>query len=489
MKMKKTPLLVLLVSSACVAGFVAALRTGVMPLGVRGEWEWLRVPFAPGVYDLALAGVGVVAYSSFAYAGFRALERKATLLREVIAVASLAVVAVMIQAVAQTGAPVGYGLEKWATLAHKGSSGYFTLAKTEVRGIAKFLARYPVWIQDQDALHIGTHPPGLIVAEYGLLRYLEGSPDLARFIDDHLPQTVSMTFRLSVVDHPLSLNDRATLAATGLLTLLACSLTVIPLYGLARASLPATTAWSAAALWPLLPSAILFQPTADTAFPLLSTSALALATLAVRQTPERGRWPAFAAGLILAIGMQLSLVFLAIGLIIAIVVTSSRERTVVDKGVLLAAIGVGFLAFTMPVWLATRANPFAIWWANQRNHARFYVENPRSYLPWVVANPIELAVAIGLPSTLWLILGACKPREFPRSALATLAVLSFLTLTGRNLSEVGRLWLPMMPALLVASASGLTGFGGRGKSLAATVGLIGAQTLALEATIQVVSPV
>jgi hypothetical protein len=489
MKMKKTPLLVLLLSSACVVGFVAAVRAGVVPLGVRGEWEWLRVPFRPGGYDLALAGVGVACYVTFAYGAFRALERKAALTREVVAVASLAVMAVIIQVVVQTGAPVGYGLEKWVTLSQKGSSGYFTLAKTEVRGIARFLARYPTWIQDQDALHIGTHPPGLIVAEYGLLRYLEGSPDLARFIDNHLPRMVALTFRLAAGDRPLSLNDRATIAATGMLTLLACSLTVVPLYCLARSSLPPTTAWSAAAIWPLMPSAILFQPTADTAFPLLSTSALALTAIATRQTCDRGRWPAFASGLILAIGMQFSLVFLAIGLIVAVVVVTSRERTVVEKGVLLAAIGVGFLAFTIPVWLATRANPFAIWWANQRNHARFYVENPRSYLHWVIANPIELAVAIGLPSALWLIVGAFKPRDFPRTTLATLAVLAFLTLSGRNLSEVARLWLPMMPPLFVGSAYGITSLRGGSKTFAATLGLVGAQTLALQATIQVVSPV
>jgi hypothetical protein len=182
-------------------------------------------------------------------------------------------------------------------------------------------------------------------------------------------------------------------------------------------------------------------------------------------------------------------VFLAVGLIAALIVVSKTERSLLEKAVVLAAIGIGFLAFTLPFWAVSRANPFAIWWANQQNHARFYVEYPRRYLAWVVANPIELAVALGLPAMGWLILGAFKPREFPRVTVVTLAVLALLTLSGRSLSEVARLWLPMMPALLVGSGFSMGAFGGGPKTLAATVGLVGAQTLALQATIQVVYPV
>ena len=54
----------------------------------------------------------------------------------------------------------------------------------------------------------------------------------------------------------------------------------MPLYLLARAAMPAPSAWAAAALWPLAPAANLFQPVADTTYPLLSTMAWALAAWA-----------------------------------------------------------------------------------------------------------------------------------------------------------------------------------------------------------------
>src|SRR5262249_57005354 len=86
----------------------------------------------------------------------------------------------------------------------------------------------------------------------------------------------------------LTLTDRPPLVAAGALTLLGCAATVAPLYLLARATLPARSAWAAAALWPLVPSAVLFQPTADTAYPLLSTTAFALAAWAVRSPGRPG---------------------------------------------------------------------------------------------------------------------------------------------------------------------------------------------------------
>jgi hypothetical protein len=106
-----------------------------------------------------------------------------------------------------------------------------------------------------------------------------------------------------------------------------------------------------------------------------------------------------------------------------------------------------------------------------------------------VANPVELAVGLGLPSAVWALSALRWPREVPRVSVSALAVLAVLTVSGRNLGEVGRLWLPLMPALLVASGFALGRWNGGPKTLAATVALVALQTLALQAIIQVVYPV
>jgi hypothetical protein len=489
--MRKALVTILAVAAALVALFGLTLRAGVCPLGVRGEWEWLRLPIGPTAIQAVLAASAVAAYAVFAGLVCSVLKTRATAVREALAVAALLVASVAVQAAAQSGAPVGYGLAKWVVALHqKGSSGYFTVAKTQVRDPWRFLADYPEWIRHQDALHIGTHPPGLVVLESALLRAMEQSPRSARFVEDHVPDSVAIAFRLFGHDNPMSPADRATLALTGFLTLLACGATVVPLYALARAGLPALSAWPTAALWPLVPSAILFQPAADTAFPLLSTTALALAAHAGGRGPALLRRPAAVlAGVVLGLGMQFTLAFLPVGLIVAAVLMADREVPWRDRVISFLATGVGFLGLTALVWAATGANPFAVWWWNQRNHARFYVEYPRSYRAWVVANPVELLVALGLPASVWMIAASAWPREVPRVSVATAAVLAFLTLSGRNLSEVARLWIPFMPALLVAAGFAMGRLGAGPRSLAATIGLVGAQTLVLEATIQVVYPV
>ena len=488
--MRIIPLVIVLTQTVLVAGLGVALRRGSWPLGVRGEWEWLRLPVGPTALDLLTAAAGVASYAAFAWAGMRLLGGRPSPRREVLGVMGLVVAAVAAQVVVPGGAPHGYGLAKWAVaLPNKFATGYYTVARYQMGDLRAFLADYPEWIQHQDSIHIGTHPPGLFVAEALLLRAMEARPDAARWVNQHLPQSVADGFRAVSGFDPLPLADRAALALTGALTLLACAATVAPLYLLARASFPAREAWASAALWPLVPSAILFQPVADTAFPFFSTTALALAAHAARRGLGAGFALAAAAGLILALGMQFTLAFLPVGLAVVLVLVAAAGLSTSRRALLAGATALGFLALTAAVWCMTRANPFLIWWWNQKNHARFYVEYPRSYGAWIVANPVELTVALGFPVAVWGAAGfLARARSVPPAAWSVLAVLAVLNLSGRNLSEVARLWLPLMPPLLTVAGLGLTRFGGP-PSLAATAVLLGAQTIVLQATIQVVYPV
>ncbi len=202
-------------------------------------------------------------------------------------------------------------------------------------------------------------------------------------------------------------------------------------------------------------------------------------------------------GVVLGVGMQLTLAFLAVGLIVALVLfvagsgpsppqssLSWRRRLV-----LLLAVGAGFLAVTLGLWALSGANPFVIWWWNQANHARFYDEYPRTYRSWVLMNPVELAVGVGLPVFVWALVGLATGRRAPAVSWATVATMAALTLGGRNLSEVGRLWLPIMPPLLIAAAVGMARLRITRKIFILTVVLLGLQTLILQAAIQVVYPI
>jgi len=491
--------LILMLQAALVVLLATAVGARLVPLGVPGEWEWLRVQFSPPPEGVVLAVAGVVAYAGFVALGLRGVALKRSRRSAAAWLTGLMLAAVAVQAIVPMGAAPGYDLAKWAAVNYlPGSAGYFQVARKQaVRDPWRFLAEYPRWIRAQDSLHIGTHPPGLIAVQCLLMRVMERSPNLTLFLLDHMPGTVEQGFReFGRRDpQPLSPGERATLYATALLTFVACAGTVVPLYLLARVALPAPAAWAAAALWPLAPAANLFQPVADTAYPLLSTSALALAAWAAHFQRGVGRPTivgtslAIASGVVMAVGMSFTLAFLPVGAIVALVVVLNPSITWRMRAALLLATGAGFLALLAAGWAATGADPFEIARWNLRHHARFYDEYPRTYRLWLFLNPVELVIALGLPSAVWCVVGLFAPRTVPRSAWATLLVLVLVNLTGRNMGEVARLWMLFMPPLLVAAGHGCSRLGPRPAALAASAVLLGLQTLALQSMIQVVYPV
>jgi hypothetical protein len=478
-----------IVPAALVAALAPWLMSRGYPLGVRGEWEWLRLPHGPAGIDVALAATAVLAYAAAAALGFRFLSTgRGGVAREATALAGLLPAAVLIQAILPTGAPREYGLARWPIVTYlPASTGYYTIARHQIGDPGSFLRDYPEWIRRQDSLHVGTHPPGLFLVEHALIRTLAARPKLARAVNDHLPESIRAGF--AAIAEPLPPADRAALGLSGVLTMLACAATVVPLYVLARASLPPPAAWAAAVVWPLVPAAILFQPVPDIAYPLLSTTAFALAAHAGRASLPWGLALAAASGVVLAVGMAFTLAFLAAGLVVGLVLATAPGTSVRRGLALVAATGAGFLVPTLASWQMTGASPFAIWWWNQQNHARFYREYHRTYRLWVLINPVELAMALGIPAAFWAVVGLAHVRSAPRVAWATLALLTLLTLSGRSLSEVARLWLPFLPPLLAAAGHGLARLGAGPATLAATVATLGAETLLLEGTIQVVYPI
>jgi hypothetical protein len=460
------------------------LRTRALPLGWPGEWTWERlgVNVAPNPLGWVVGALVIAAYALIVTALARWVgageSRSAGR-----ALALLAVLALVVQAVLQECAPDGYGLSKWPIALHSaGANGYFTLARGPLMADTHaFLKAYPAWIKQQDALHIGTHPPGLLLAWRGVIDLARAHPALAQAIVDCAPPSVSAGFALIARHSPLTTADKAAIVTVGAATLALCALAIVPIYALSRqARLGRSEALAAAALWPLVPAAILFQPTADTAYPTLAASALALAA-------SRRRGAPILAGACLALALQLSLAFLAVGLLIAIAILTDPARTLRDRGATLVAIALGFLLVTAAIWAFSQANPLVIWWHNAANHRRFYDQFPRSFWVWNLLNPIEFAVALGVPVVAAAI-AALPNHSGARLAWITCAILLILQLSGRNLSEVARLWLPFMPMFLPAAAAGLHRLGGRAAVLAATISLLGAQSLISQALIQVVYP-
>ena len=406
----------------------------------------------------------MAAYAAFAALGLRALSAKRSYMFELASVIGLFFASLCIQVIVPMGAPAGYDLTKWASVNYlPGSSGYFQIARQNASPDPwKFLADYPDWIRTQDVFHIGTHPPGLIVAQCLLLRAMDQNPGLRNALFDHMPPSVNAGFRVfgNPAAKPLTRAEQAALYATALITLLACAGTVIPLYWLARAALPAHTSWVAAVLWPLAPCANLFQPVADTAYPLLSTTALALAVWSVRSTyaPRDSPFRQAAARNRVGNGHGIRYVLHA-----GIPSHRSDRGTRRDRKHVHVAQDASARAPRHRCRLlrgpcrrmaALGANPFIIGSWNLKHHAEFYVEYPRGYWRWLWVNPVEMTIAIGIPTVVWCSLGYRDWRNVPLSSWSTLLVLTLVNLTGRNMGEVARLWMLFIPPLLLAAGVG-----------------------------------
>jgi methylthioxylose transferase len=191
----------------------------------------------------------------------------------------------------------------------------------------------------------------------------------------------------------------------------------------------------------------------------------------------------------MAVGMFFTLAFLPVGLIVALVVCGDRNVSWRWRTLLIGAIGSGFLLLLCYGWAVTGANPLVIGWWNLHHHARFYDEYPRTYRLWLVINPLELAIALGIPSVIWCVAAVREPLGLPISVWSTVLVLALANLIGRNMGEVARLWLLYMPPLLVGAGYGFARGESRMAAVVVSIALLGIQTLALQSMIQVVYPV
>lgn len=484
---KRIALWVIATPLALTLALAWGIRNRLFPLGVPGEWEWSRLrtqaPVRP--FDIAVALMAPAAYGLFVGFGAHALARRPLRrIREAAMVALLFLSAVILQWIEIESAPYGYGLSRWPIgLGSMGAGGYYRFARTVVRDGSSFLEDYPRWIIDQDDLHIGTHPPGLFVLHHAVERFARSHPRFSASLAGHAPESIKDGFRAFQGKYGWEVPDLAAFMLIGAGTMLACCGTLVFVYLLARAETDAVTAWASAALWPLAPAAILFQPTADTAYPCLATAALAATAWSIRS--DRGRLAlAFAAGLALALGMFFTLAFLPVGFIAGLMHVLRREKRLER----LAATALGFLIPVLLFWAVTGANPFLIWKWNLVHHSGFYKRFHRTYAMWVWVNAAELACAVSLPIAIWLSAALFRPPLPPKSTLATLATLVILDLSGRNLSEVGRLWLPFMPPLLIGAATFLARVRPAPVAIACAAAVVGVETALLEQLIQVIYP-
>ena len=474
----RTSLLLLI---GIVAGLVATyllLWQSDIPLGVEGEWTWNRSALsADAIWLIVVAGCWA---GSYVAAVAWLLPRIGRSVRWTAGGLCFLTVGGFIALWAMDSTsqwpvtsanPVGdrADLKRAWTLYYDGTSGYFTKAAGSRQSTSDFLAEYEAEMAKRDYLHIGTHPPGLILLHRGLLSICRSSPGISRAVLSTQSQSVRETLTFlerSTKAKPLAESKRAALWLAVLLTYGTAALTVVPLFLLVRGEFGARVAWMTASFWPLVPALAIFLPKSDALFPFIGMLFLWCwrASLRRRSIPL-----AVVAGLVMWCGLMLSLALLPIALF-AVVLTcwetfgrpgdNPDSQTDLRGSIVMAVVAIAtFAMITILFSLLLDANLPAIWRWNFENHARFYEFNERTYGFWLPVNVLELTLAVGWPMALLAGVriaaifrrGECR-QQLSGSVAAGSIVILMLWLSGKNMGEAGRLWLFLTPWLLWMTA-------------------------------------
>ncbi|HYU42409.1 MAG TPA: hypothetical protein VEQ84_09665 [Vicinamibacteria bacterium] len=450
------------------AGFLLSASGDRLPW-LRGpapyppEWQWpLREGVVSGPLWPALVAVlailALLALSGTAWAR----SRPARAQRVLLALASVLGLALPLALVALE--PDGVLPTIFGRVAYRTATSYYTVALSpEAADPLEFLRRHDELLPTfrKGAKHAATHPPGPVLVYRGLIALCDHAPGLTRAVLklSGLLETNPLRAR---PEHAAS--SRAAAVLGGVLILLACVLTAWPVAALARGvgCGPLASA-RLGLLWTLLPGPVLLLPQFDQALALpVAASAAALASALRAERPRRGAVWAIASGLAGGLAVALSYgapAFLALGgvAVLAASVAGGVKLTRALRWCALAAL-VTAGVFAAPALVGH--HPIASARAALRIHREFFTQ-PRDYAVWLVFDPLDLAVFIGLPVAVSLVFaavrsarrGIARARLQPDEAfrLGALAALLVLLVSGQTRGEVGRIWIPVMPVLLVAA--------------------------------------
>ncbi len=466
----------LLILFSAVIG-AALLLAPWPPLGVAGEWVWPRNALPADVVEALdrviwplICGSVIVA---FCVTGLRRINKVGNLQRGLLLLGLTGLSFLWLNAVRQAAPSPHRELRPIWILYDKYASGYFYEAAFNVTSTRQMLADYESRLAKGDVLHEGTHPPGLLLLNRGLLTLTAQYPVVVRFSEALQDRESVRMFRdvetAGMIARPLSKSEFAALHLSSLLSTLFAAMTVIPVFGLTSRLTDSTTAWRAAALMITVPTIGIFVPRSDVLY-TCSGMILAWVTVAAILTERRRmRWLlAILSGFILAGCLLLSLAHVPVLVMLTLFAASFGLMGIKDRcgrtleTALVAAVSFGITCEAWQHW--TDCNLFKVWRLNLENHAGFYAQSVRTWSAWFAVSPLELAMAVGLPLAAIAIvtlvqamnsIRVSNPKSVTNGRLFALAcALTWicLWLSGKNMGEAARLWCFLTPWCAIIAA-------------------------------------
>ncbi len=301
-------------------------------------------------------------------------------------------------------------------------------------------------------VHLPVHPPGAILYLWLWEKFFELFPTLAH--------AVAHSFRAyNCADLAfVTLPDAKIAAAFGqMIITLFSGLTIFPLYAWGRRLRDAQTGWRAVLLFSFIPASSLFTMRWDSVYPFFAV--LAFAWLHRGLETGHTRWW-FCAGLVVSLAS-----FFSFGN------ATFAPAVALYAGLYLWQKNPGAIVRAWKSWLALILGGYAIWgvyealtgisvWEIFTTTLETHLNLGRTYWPWVFYNLYDLSAFAGVPVGILFIVQSARawlnvPRrqnhvsELP--ALAVSGVVLALNFSGVVRGEVGRMWLPWMPIVVLGA--------------------------------------
>lgn len=425
----------LLASAVIAADLFPALR------GVAGEWQWTH-----NSLDLIAWRLIIPILITFALCQISDLHAKRPITNyHLLIFAALALILrLSIQALTANNFSI------IARTLNPSYFGYFPPAAA-INDLAKFLRDFTNAQPTLPYYRLATHPPGGVVFHWLIIQLVKIFP--TQFLDPILTQ------RLNTL--PSWINNYTTpdiIAGTiaSLTIPFLSSLSIIPLYHLARTLWDERTARLVILLYAFIPALTVFMPVFDDVFTLITSLTLYFTVIGIK---NQKRSQLFLAGLIGGAGLFASFGLLPLLLISSLYVLISLHtiKSFIYDSVALAIGGVTVWALA---WIIFGLNPLIIYSNSVSEHA--ILTTTRSYWMWLIYNPYDILLFAGIPIAIMFlgsVIRCCRQffvERSPSSAdhllIASVITLGIILISGNLRGETARVLLYVQPIIALFAA-------------------------------------
>jgi hypothetical protein len=464
------------------------VATNTLQLGVPGQWTWNYLPSTLPVrlWPFLLPACGLLAIGL-------AARRIAPRGRAANALALVAIVVLGFLATAQVkGVARGGTTYLMAVVASPRSTSYFIEAERH-NDVLRLLRAYPRLMPDM-LKHARTHPPGAVLFYRANISLLRRSPGLAAWLREIVVAITGADFDTlrsslgKIMNRPPPPDaDIVAMWVSALVLALLSAAVAIPVYLVLRSEAGPLAGLCGALAWSVVPSALNFTPQVDQLLCFIAAWSIALFYFGVRS----GRlWWFAASGACLFLGISVSVGLAALVPLLAMWGVLCRPGGWRKTLMAAAAFAVGFFVPLVGTTLLLGIDWVEIARVALHLHRIEILEaSPRQYAPWLLWNVLDLLVFAGIPLTGWWGLhlfrrvraGFSAWTTLDRLAVAWTVTLLALDLSGATRGETARIWLFLLPPMILAAGEELGQASAKATtSLAASLALCLVQVVVFE---------